>query len=64
MDEDTPPEDWARNLDNLKNSIKPFLPKFPNLRKAMERVLGDLTGSAIDAFDARLRLSKTRSQTQ
>ena len=65
MTDDTPPEtNWAENLTNLGKAIGPFLPKFRNLRKVRDRLLGDVTDAAFDALVSRLRLYRTRSQAE
>ena len=65
MTDDTPPENnWVENLANLGTAIGPFLPKFRNLRKVCDRLLGDVTDTAFDALVSRLRLYQTRSQAE
>ena len=65
MTDDTPPENnLAENLVNLRKAIGPFLPKFHNIRKVRDRLLGDVTDAAFDALVSRLRLYKTRSQAE
>ena len=65
MNDDTPSEDnWAEKLANLGKAIGPLLPKLRNLRKVRDRLLGDVTDTAFDALVSRLRLSRTRSQTE
>ncbi len=63
MDDDTQSDDnWAENLANLGKAIGPFLPKFRNLRKVRDRLLGDVAEAAFDALVSRLRLYRTRNQ--
>ena len=65
MDDNTPSEDSrAENLANLGKAITPFLPKFPNLRKVRDRLLGDVADATFDALVSRLRLYQSRSQTE
>ena len=65
MDDDAPPEEnWAKNLANLASAIRPFLPKFPNLRKVRYRLLGDVADAAFGALASRLRLYQTRNQAE
>ena len=65
MNDDTPPDDnWTENLANLGKAIGPFLPKFRNLRKVRDRLLGDVTESAFDALVSRLRLYQSRNQAE
>ena len=57
MNDDTQSDNnWAENLANLGKAIGPFLPKFRNLRKVRDRLLGDVTEAAFDALVSRLRL--------
>lgn len=65
MNDDTQSDDnWAENLANLGKAIGPFLPKFRNLRKVRDRLLGDVTEAAFDALVSRLRLYRTRNQAE
>ena len=65
MNNDTPTEEnWTQNLANLAKAIEPFLPKFRDLRKVCDRLLGDVTETAFDALISRLRLYKTRNQAE
>ena len=54
MTDEAPSEDnWGENLANLGTAIAPFVPKFRNLRKVRDRLLGDVTEAAFDALVAR-----------
>jgi len=65
MNDDTPSDDnWTENLANLGKAIGPLLPKFRNLRKVRDRLLGDVAEAAFDALVSRLRLCQTRNQTE
>ena len=65
MNDDTRSDDnWAENLANLGKTIGPFLPKFRNLRKVRDRLLGDVAEAAFDALVSRLRLYQTRNQAE
>ena len=65
MTDDAPPEETrGENLANLGKAIAPFMPKFRNLRKVRDRLLGDVTDAGFDALVSRLRLSQTRSQAE
>ena len=65
MDDDTQSDgNWAENLANLGKAIGPFLPKFRNLRKVRDRLLGDVAEAAFDALVSRLRLYRTRNQAE
>ena len=65
MSDDAPSEDnWGENLANLGKAIAPFVPKFRNLRKVCDRLLGDVTAAGFDALVARLRLSQAHSQAE
>ena len=65
MNDDTRSDDnWAENLANLGKVIGPFLPKFRNLRKVRDRLLGDVAEAAFDALVSRLRLYRTRNQAE
>lgn len=63
-DDDSSGTNWAENFENLRNALAPFLPRFRNLRKVRDRLLGDVTEAGFDALVARLRLSQTRSQAE
>ncbi|MCY4015496.1 MAG: DUF2806 domain-containing protein [Gammaproteobacteria bacterium] len=65
MDDDNPPEDGlGEKFADLGRAIAPFVPKFPNLRKVQQRLLGDVPDAAFGALVARLRLSQARSQSE
>lgn len=65
MNDDTRSDDnWAENLANLGKAIGPLLPKFRNLRKVRDRLLGDVAEAAFDALVSRLRLYQTRNQAE
>ena len=63
-DNGSPENSWGDNLANLGKAIAPFIPKFRNLRKVRDRLLGDVTEAGFDALVARLRLSRARSQAE
>lgn len=65
MNDDTPSDNnWRENLANLGKAIGPFLPRFRNLRKVRDRLLGDVSEAAFDALVSRLRLYQTRNQAE
>lgn len=65
MNDDTPSDgNWTENLANLGKAIGPFLPKFRNLRKVRDRLLGDVAEAAFDALVSRMRLYQTRNQAE
>ena len=65
LDDDTPPEEGlGERLADLGKAIAPFVPKFPNLRRVQQRLLGDVPGAAFGALIERLRLSQARSRSE
>lgn len=65
MSDDVPTQgNWAENVADLAKALAPFLPRFRNLRKVRERLLGDVSDAAFDALVARLRLSQARSHAK
>ena len=65
MNDDTPSDDnWRENLANLGKAIGPFLPRFRNLRKVRDRLLGDVSEAAFDALVSRLHLYQTLNQAE
>ena len=65
MNDDTPSDgNWTENFANPGKAIEPFLPKFRNLRKVRDRLLGDVTEAAFDALVSRLRLYQSRNQAE
>ena len=54
----------GEKLANLGKAIAPFIPKYRNIRKVCDRLLGDVPEAAFDALVSRLRLSQTRSQAE
>lgn len=65
MNDDSSQEnDLVENLGNLAKDVVTLLPKFRNLRKVYDRLLGDVSDVAFDALVARLRRSQIHSQKE
>ena len=59
-----PEESLGDKLADLGKAIAPFIPRFRNLRKVRDRLLGDVAEAGFDALVARLRLSRARSHDE
>lgn len=65
MTDNGPSDDnWGDDLAHLCKAIAPFIPRFRNLRKVRDRLLGDVAKAGFDALVARLRLSRARSHDE
>ena len=63
-EDELPSEDLGERLANLGRATVALLPKFANIRKVRDRLLGDVSDAALDGLVSRLRLYQTRNQTE
>ena len=65
MQQEDPPDasDLGEELANVVKAVTPLLRnRFPNIRRAVQRLTGDVTDSAMDALVARLQRYRTHQQ--